>query len=157
MADELDGTSDRLAGIEGQMDQLEKLSAQFGRSLSRSLAQGIAQGKSFDDVLRSLGGRLIDLSLRAAFKPLESGVSSIFGGLTSLLSGVVTGGLGGGGDGGLFSGGGQGGGLADGLFGGGNVTVNMAVSTPDVESFRRSEGQVSAALARAVSRGQRNL
>jgi phage-related minor tail protein len=154
MADELDGTSDRLAGIEGQMDQLEKLSTQFGRSLSRSLAQGIAQGKSFDDVLRSLGQRLIDISLRAAFKPLESGVSSLFGGLTNLLSGAVSGGVG---DGGLFSSTGFGGGSTGGLFSSGNVTVNMAVSTPDAESFRRSEGQVSAALARAVSRGQRNL
>lgn len=34
-----------------------------------------------------------------------------------------------------------------------SVTVN--ISTPDAESFRRSEGQVSAAVARAVSRGRR--
>lgn len=33
------------------------------------------------------------------------------------------------------------------------VTVNIA--TPDVEGFRRSEAQVSAALARAVARGRR--
>lgn len=36
-----------------------------------------------------------------------------------------------------------------------SVTVN--ISTPDAESFRRSEGQVSAAVARAVSRGRRTL
>jgi phage-related minor tail protein len=36
-----------------------------------------------------------------------------------------------------------------------SVTVNIA--TPDVESFRRSEAQVSAALARAGARGQRGL
>ncbi|HKH96387.1 MAG TPA: phage tail tape measure protein [Beijerinckiaceae bacterium] len=35
------------------------------------------------------------------------------------------------------------------------VTVNIA--TPDAESFRRSEAQVAAALARAVSRGRRGL
>ena len=35
------------------------------------------------------------------------------------------------------------------------VTVN--IQTPDVESFRRSEAQVAAALARAVSRGRRGL
>lgn len=39
--------------------------------------------------------------------------------------------------------------------GGGNVTVN--ISTPDIEGFRRSETQVAAMLARAVSMGQRNL
>jgi phage-related minor tail protein len=36
-----------------------------------------------------------------------------------------------------------------------SVTVN--ISTPDAESFRRSEAQVSAALVRAVSRGQRGM
>jgi phage-related minor tail protein len=36
-----------------------------------------------------------------------------------------------------------------------NVTIN--VSTPDADSFRRSETQVAAMLARAVSLGQRNL
>ena len=35
------------------------------------------------------------------------------------------------------------------------VTVNIA--TPDADSFRRSETQVAAALARAVARGQRGL
>lgn len=39
--------------------------------------------------------------------------------------------------------------------GGGHVTVN--ISTPDAASFRASEGQVSAAIARAVARGNRNL
>ncbi|MDX2264601.1 MAG: phage tail tape measure protein [Hyphomicrobiales bacterium] len=41
--------------------------------------------------------------------------------------------------------------------GGGAVSVTVNISTPDAESFRRSEGQVAAMLARAVSRGQRNL
>jgi phage-related minor tail protein len=39
--------------------------------------------------------------------------------------------------------------------GGTHVIVNIAAS--DVESFRRSEAQVAATLARAVSLGQRNL
>ena len=37
----------------------------------------------------------------------------------------------------------------------GGVTINIA--TPDVESFRRSEAQVAASLARAVARGRRGL
>lgn len=37
----------------------------------------------------------------------------------------------------------------------GPITINIA--TPDVESFRRSEAQVTATLARAVSRGRRGL
>jgi len=41
--------------------------------------------------------------------------------------------------------------------GGGNVTITMNISTPDAESFRRSETQIGAMLSRAVNRGQRNL
>jgi phage-related minor tail protein len=36
-----------------------------------------------------------------------------------------------------------------------SVTVNIAAQ--DIESFRRSEAQITGALARAVARGQRNL
>jgi phage-related minor tail protein len=36
-----------------------------------------------------------------------------------------------------------------------SVTVNIA--TPDADSFRRSEAQVAATLARAVARGRRGL
>jgi hypothetical protein len=36
-----------------------------------------------------------------------------------------------------------------------NVTFN--VTTPDADSFRRTEGQLSAMLVRAVAQGQRNM
>ena len=41
--------------------------------------------------------------------------------------------------------------------GGGGVNVVFNVSTPDADSFQRSESQVAAMLARAVALGQRNL
>ena len=41
--------------------------------------------------------------------------------------------------------------------GGAVVTIHMNVNTPDVQSFKRSEGQIATDLARAVSRGQRGL
>lgn len=41
--------------------------------------------------------------------------------------------------------------------GGRGVNVTFNVSTPDVESFRRSQTQVAAMLSRAVNLGQRNL
>ena len=46
-----------------------------------------------------------------------------------------------------------------GVRGGGGrpIQVTVNVSTPDADSFRRSEAQVTAALARAVARGQRGL
>ena len=41
--------------------------------------------------------------------------------------------------------------------GGGGVSVTFNVTTPDADSFRRSETQVAAMVARAVATGQRNL
>jgi phage-related minor tail protein len=35
--------------------------------------------------------------------------------------------------------------------------INVTINTPDAESFRRSQVQVTAALARAVMRGQRGV
>lgn len=40
---------------------------------------------------------------------------------------------------------------------GGGVNVTFNVTSPDADSFRRSEAQVSAMVARAVALGQRNL
>jgi phage-related minor tail protein len=41
--------------------------------------------------------------------------------------------------------------------GSGGVHVTFNVTTPDADSFRRSETQLAALLARAVAQGQRNL
>ena len=41
--------------------------------------------------------------------------------------------------------------------GGGAVNVTVNIATPDAASFRKSEAQVSAQLARAVSRARRTL
>ena len=41
--------------------------------------------------------------------------------------------------------------------GGAGIAVTVNIITPDVESFRRSETQLAALLARAVAQGQRNL
>lgn len=45
--------------------------------------------------------------------------------------------------------------VAQGRGGAGGITIN--ISTPDAESFRRSETQVAAMISRAASLGQRNL
>ncbi|MEZ0302018.1 MAG: phage tail tape measure protein [Hyphomicrobiaceae bacterium] len=41
--------------------------------------------------------------------------------------------------------------------GSGGISVTFNVSTPDADSFRRSETQIAALLARAVGHGNRNL
>ncbi|MEQ1717279.1 MAG: phage tail tape measure protein [Hyphomicrobium sp.] len=45
--------------------------------------------------------------------------------------------------------------VAGGGSGGASITIN--ISTPDAESFRKSETQVAAMIARAAAMGQRNL
>ena len=50
---------------------------------------------------------------------------------------------------------------ADGKLGvraqsGGSVNVTMNISTPDLQGFQRSQGQIATQMARALGRGQRN-
>lgn len=47
-------------------------------------------------------------------------------------------------------------GVAAGGGGGGGARVTVNITTPDVEGFRRSRGQVAAQIARAVDRGRRD-
>ena len=39
---------------------------------------------------------------------------------------------------------------------GGGITINMSISTPDADSFRRSQGQITAEMSRAIARARRN-
>jgi phage-related minor tail protein len=204
-----------------QLNTLIGLSEKFGDSLSNAFAKNIAEGKKFDNVIKSVRQSLVETGLRMALAPLQMALSQSVKGMTTgslqgslpldgggLLGGLVKGlgsifdslfGAGGSAfaKGGAFSRGmvmpfaqggvvgaptyfplGRGLGLMgeqgseavmplargpDGRLGvrsgggGRPVSVTMNVSTPDAESFRRSEAQVSAALARAVSRGQRGM
>lgn len=170
-----------------------RAASNLGRQFSRSLVnafQGIAiKGKSLSDVFRGLALDLSNMVVKAAFKPLEQGLGSVF-------SNLLAGGLGfakGGGvsqalpvpfaKGGVIqspvtfplAGGNVGiagergaeaimpltrgtdGRLGIAAQGGGGIGVTVNISTPNADSFRRSETQVAAMLARAVSLGQRNL
>ncbi len=180
--------SGAVTGLTRQMRALDAVTAQFGRSLSRALASGIAQGKGFDDILRNIGQRFLEIALKAAFKPLENSLGSMFSTFFSGFGGF--GGFGGSGPTTFFAEGGvvstphyfpmgrgmgiageRGAeailplsrgpdgrlGVATGAGGQGPVRIVMNITTPDAESFRRSEAQVSASLARAVARGQRSL
>ncbi len=178
------------------LQDLTRLSRQFGVSLSDAFARGVAGGRSLSDTLQGLGQRLSQLALRSAFKPLETMFSQSIESLAKAVSGagttiasargnVLAGGrivpfaAGGvvaaptyfpmGRDTGLMGEAGpeaimplsRG---ADGRLGvrasgaaQRPVSVTVTIATPDAESFRRSEAQVAATLARAVARGQRAL
>ncbi len=178
------------------MEALNNSTKDFGKTFSSTITQAITSGKSFEDTLRSIGQKFVDLALNQALKPLEN----VFGNVLSSLAGGVGAGSGipGFAKGGVFSnqsvvpfanGGvvssptpfnfgqrlgvmgeagpeaimplkrGQDGKLgvaaASSSTGGMNVVFN--VNATDASSFKRSEGQITAMLARAVSRGQRSL
>jgi len=178
------------SALQNQLKIASSLGRQFSNSLVKAFEGVAIKGKSLGDVFKGLALDLSRMVVKAAFKPLEQGLGSVFSGL---FSGV---GFGGGGaaaasqslpipfaKGGVIqtplgfplgrgnSGvAGENGAEAilplgrsrDGRLGvvsqGGNgVSVTLNISTPDVESFQRSETQVAAMLARAVSTGQRNL
>jgi phage-related minor tail protein len=170
-------TPETLDKMTSAMTGLEAVTDRFGRTLTGAFSRGVLAGRSFEDVLRGVGQRFVDIALQAAMKPAESLVGGLFSGLIGSLSGAVKpfaeGGVIGtptyfpmGRQVGLM---GEAGPEAvmplargpDGKLGvrggGGGLTVNVAISTPDAASFRRSEGAVAAALARAVARGQRSL
>jgi phage-related minor tail protein len=181
-------TMDRLT------QSLSRSAESFGKSIVGAFSRGTAEGKRFEDVLRSVGRSITDGLLKSALKPLQSGLSSLLGSgiknLTGLFSGLSLGGSAGSipvapfAEGGIVASPsyfptGRGLGLMgergaeaimplargpDGRLGvragGGQarpLNVVVQVSTPDAESFRRSEAQVSAAIARAVARGGRAL
>jgi lambda family phage tail tape measure protein len=196
-----------LPAMTAAVEDLDRVTARFGRTLTNSFASGVRSGKDFSAILDVLRDRLTALAFKAAFRPLGDLVASSLAGLGKALGSSLAGsfrpaagaplnilpnGLGNVFDrqgvrpfaaGGVvaqptFFPFGRGVGLMgekgaeailplargpDGRLGvashGGaapvSVTVNIA--TTDVESFRRSEAQVAAALARAVARGRRGM
>lgn len=189
MATDATDSASEIDSLRSGMDGLTASTNAFGRALSRALASGLTQGKSFDDILRTIGQRFIEIGLRAALRPLDTALST---GLNTLLGGVSFGAGAAGAplsitpfaEGGVIGAPsffplGRNLGLAgergaeailplargpDGRLGvsapgraGAPVAVSVTINTPDAESFARAEAQVSAALARAVARGQRGL
>jgi len=164
----VDGLSESQRRFTTALESSDRIGRQFGRTLTNAFIGLAVEGKGFGAVLNSLVTSLSRIALRAAFKPLETAFGSA---LQSLISGPS-----------LFSGASvaapQGfpvaagvpisGGLASSSAVAGSVTspssvlaavpnVVLNVTTPDAESFRRSETQIAALLARAVGQGQRNL
>ncbi len=158
----------------------------FARAMTQAFANAASGGKQLDAVLKSLALRLSDLALKMAFKPLTQALAGGFEKLLGGLAGGVAGGavqpfaaggvvaaptyfplgartlglageagpeailpLARGSDGRL--------GVAADSAAPATVSVTVNVTTPDAESFRRSEAHVTGMIARAVARGQRGL
>lgn len=104
--DDILGMSANLASSTGK---LTSGANGFGSAMTKAFASGIVEGKKFDDVLKSVGLKLSELSLKLALKPLEKLVS---GSIDKLFASVMGG----------MSGGGGG---ASGFGGSGNAPVSM--------------------------------
>lgn len=172
-ASSLAGSHERLAAIaeqqrfNAQLAISTQLGRQFGRTLSAAFVGLAVQGKSFGDVLGSLALGLSKLALGAAFKPLEGVLGTVFqsllqapspfsgGSLAAPASLPLTAGAGLAGAGSSAASGAPG--AASAAASGSAPSIVLNVTTPDAESFRRSETQLAAVLARAVGQGQRNL
>ncbi|MFZ1680731.1 MAG: phage tail tape measure protein [Rhizobiaceae bacterium] len=167
------------------LGELEKLSERFGAQLTGALKSAIVSGKSLDDVLRQLALNLAGSALDAGLKPLQAlasaFISRLAGGMMPAMP-FAKGGIVPFAEGGIvsaptyFPAGGRTGLMgeagpeailplrrtSDGSLGvnagaTGAIQVTFNVTTPDAASFRKSEAEITAMLARAVLRGRRNL
>ena len=172
--------------VRAGLDRVEASAQRMSRTLTRAFASAVVSGKSFEDTLKGVALALSKMALNSAMKPLQQGVSSSLNALMSVFSssggspaitpfadgGVVArptffgaqGGLGLMGERGAEAimplARGADGRLGVAMTGGGAArapVVHVTINTPDAESFRRSQVEVSAALARAVGRGRRGL
>jgi phage-related minor tail protein len=171
-----------LAAMKALLDQINGSAGNLSKSLASGFASATSSGKNFNDTLATIAQSLAKIVLRAGAKSLAEGLVDSLGSVFSGLSGsggavkqfaeggIVTSPT--------FFGAGQSVGVmgergaeaimplargADGRLGvaaqgkqsSASITVNIAAH--DVDSFRRSEAQITGALARAVARGQRSL
>jgi hypothetical protein len=146
-------------------DNLNRQAQKAGASIATALANGQIEGRKLEDVLRDVGSRLGTIALRTAGSSLTSSLTSTLG--QALVSTATTAGTQ------SFSLASPAAlsGLDNGYAASQRVSVEpvaynqaarpinltLNISTPDAESFRRSEAQVTATLARAVQRGQRSF
>jgi phage-related minor tail protein len=172
-----------LKATKSLLQDINLVASSATKTLSSGLANAVVNGKSVDSTLASIARSLAKLGVNAGAQALAGGLSS---GLSGLISSALGGGgaavapfadggvvasptfFGMNGSVGLM---GERGAEAimplargpDGRLGvamqGARdpVAVTVNIAAQDVESFRRSEGQISTALARAVARGRRNL
>lgn len=172
-----------IAPLRSALSEASLLSSRFASNLTRAFTDASLKGKALSDVLRDLAFSLSQNTLEAALQPISQALGKSLTGLLGSAGlvpslpvpfaqgGVIASPV-------TFPLGGQGRGVAgeagpeailplargrDGRLGvkadagGPAVNVTFNVTTPDAQSFQRSEGQIAAMLSRVVGRGQRNL
>jgi phage-related minor tail protein len=172
-----------IAPLRSSLSEASRLSGKFASDLTRAFEDAALKGRSLADVLKSLALSLSAHALEAALAPISklfgnslAGLLGGGGGASGLTLPFASGGVIASPVAFPLSGGrtgiaGEAGAEAilpltrgrDGRLGvraeGGQSSLNVTfnVTTPDAQSFRRSEGQIAAMLNRVTARGQRNL
>lgn len=129
--------------FESAINDMNQMTLNFGKIFTSTIKAAVISGDSLEESLRSIALRISGLALNKSLTPLESVVGSFVGSLTnSILGGQSS------------AGAPIGIGLQSNVA---PANISFNVNATDASSFSRSEGQISALLARAVSRGQRGL
>jgi len=165
--------------IKSSLEGIDLTAAKVSKSLTSAFSSAATSGKTLEQTLQSIGLNLTKLALNAGMQPLQSQMSSMLGSVMSNLSTSVTPFA----EGGIVSrptyfNSSSGTGLmgergaeailplsrgSDGRLGlavqpsGTASSIVVNISTPDADSFRKSQVQLTGALARAVLRGQRGV
>lgn len=172
------GLAGELGGVSSQLGEIDALANSVSRSITSAFRAAASDGKSLNGVLGAIAESFSQIALKAALQPVSNliagFVSNLFTATNPALGSVKAFAKGGviaaptyfplGGATGLA---GEAGPEAimplvrgpDGSLGvaggGGGVTVNFNVTTPNPRSFTQSQAEVSAMLLRAVKRGTR--
>ena len=168
-----------LSEVSVELERIEDLADGVSSTLSRAFRGAILDGNSLKSVLADVGRAFAEITLKAAFKPVETLVSgaleNLFTATNPALQGVTPfakggviatptyfnpgTGLGVAGEAGpeavLPLSRGPDGRLGVGAAGAASTTINFNVTANDARSFVAAEAEVSAMLLRAVRRGTR--
>ena len=74
-----------LNGADQALDELTQKADAFGGALSGALKSATVDGRALDDVLRTLGKRMVGIALDAGMRPLDQLVSNSIAGLSGSL------------------------------------------------------------------------
>ncbi|MCJ2126544.1 phage tail tape measure protein [Methylobacterium sp. J-077] len=74
-----------------QLEILDQLAKNFGRSLDSALTRGAASGRSLDGVLGTIGSKLAGAAARAATGPIRSGITGLVNAVLGAGAGSETG------------------------------------------------------------------
>lgn len=182
MTTALDTLGPQTDQLTASLDNLNSLADSFGNRMVKAFANAVIYGRKFSDVLQGLVLSLANSALTAGLRPLGNLLGGLFGNIFANARGSIvsngaiqpfasggivnsptlfplrgaTGLMGEAGPEAIMP-------LARGadgklgVRGAGGVNVVVNITTPDARSFMSAQSQISAMMARAVARGQRNL